>query len=106
MTKKKDIAKTISKIDKLIHSPARLSIMTYLYVVESGDAVYLINQTNLTWGNLSTHLSKLEGAGYVEIEKTFDKKKPKTMISLTLKGREAFEQYRKTMSIVISNVDN
>ena len=92
----------ISKINKLIHSPARLSIMTYLYVIDSGDAVYLANQTKLTWGNLSSHLSKLEDAGYVEITKKFEGKKPKTMISLTQQGRDAFDEYRKNMSDFLS----
>ena len=49
-------------INKLIHSPARLMILAYLYVVDSADYVFLIHQTGLTWGNLATHLSKLEEA--------------------------------------------
>jgi DNA-binding MarR family transcriptional regulator len=95
----------ITSIDKLIHSPARLSIMTNLYVVDSGDAVFLANQTKLTWGNLSTHLSKLESAGYIAIEKTFEHKKPKTIITLTDKGRNAFDAYRKTMTSFLSSTD-
>lgn len=95
----------IAKIDKLIHSPARLSIMTYLYVIEAGDAVYLANQTKLTWGNLSTHLSRLESAGYVKIDKMFENKKPKTMISLTEKGRQAFIDYKKNMSDFLSIIE-
>jgi DNA-binding MarR family transcriptional regulator len=84
-------------IDSVIHAPARLSIVIQLYVVDAMDATFLVNRTGLTWGNLSTHLSKLEESGYVEIEKEFRGKKPCTMISLTEKGRAAFQRYRAGM---------
>lgn len=84
-------------IDPIIHAPARLMVLTYLYVVEAVDYTFLLNQTGLTWGNLSAHLSKLEDAGYVAIEKGFVGKKPRTTISLTDTGRTAFEQYRALM---------
>lgn len=87
----------IGDINKIIHEPARLLIMSHLYVVESADFTYMRLQTNLTWGNLSSHVSKLEEAGYIEIEKEFIKKKPRTMLSLTPKGRRAFEEYRNQM---------
>ena len=87
----------ISVIDKIIHEPARLNIMAHLYVVESADFLFLMRQTNLTFGNLSSHMSKLESAGYIEIRKEFIGKKPHTMIFLTKKGRTAFEGYRKKM---------
>ena len=61
------------QLDPIIHAPARLSVLTYLSVVERSDFVFLKNMTGLTWGNLSTHLSKLEEAGYVEIEKQFNR---------------------------------
>jgi len=73
----------LSDIDQMIHAPARLMMLSYLYVVESADYVFLMRQTGLTWGNLSTHLTKLEEAGYVEIEKEFRGKKPHTTVSLT-----------------------
>ncbi len=108
MTKKKseseDIIQPLSDIDKIIHEPARLMIMSYLYVVESADFVFLRNQTNLTDGNLSSHLSKLESAGYVDIEKKFKGKKPQTMLKLSSRGREAFELYRKKMEQVLSGL--
>jgi len=84
-------------IDPLIHAPARLLIVTHLFVVEAADATFLVNRTGLTWGNLSSHLSKLEAAGYVAVEKTFRGKKPCTMVSLTEKGKAAFVQYRSMM---------
>ncbi len=88
---------TPSSIDKLIHEPARLNIMTHLYVVESADFLFMMRQTGLTFGNLSAHLSKLEEAGYIDIIKEFVGKKPHTMLKLTEKGRRAFDEYRKKM---------
>jgi DNA-binding MarR family transcriptional regulator len=86
-----------SGIDRLIHEPARYLIMAYLYVAESADALFLQRQTGLTWGNLSSHLSRLEAAGYIVIQKEFLDKKPHTMLRLTGAGRRAFEQYREYM---------
>ena len=77
-------------------------IISYLYVVESADFVFLKNQTGLTDGNLSSHLSRLESAGYVEIKKRFKGKKPQTMLKLSVKGREAFELYRKNLEQVLN----
>ena len=81
------------EIDKLIHEPARLKIMAQLYVVESADFIFLMRQTELTQGNVSGHLSKLEVAKYVKIKKRFVGKRPQTMIFLTAKGRDAFKNY-------------
>ncbi len=83
--------------DKVIHEPARLTIMAHLFVIESADFLFLMRQTNMTFGNLSSHLKKLEAAGYVEIIKEFVGKKPHTMIRLTRSGRSAFDSYRKNM---------
>ncbi|MBN1861476.1 MAG: transcriptional regulator [Candidatus Thermoplasmatota archaeon] len=71
--------------------------MAHLYVVESADFLFIMRQTGLTFGNLSAHMSKLEAAGYVTILKEFIGKKPHTMLVLTKKGRNAFEEYRKNM---------
>ena len=102
--KEKKSSSSISDIDKLIHEPARYMIMAHLYVVESADFLFLKNQTQLTFGNLSSHLSKLEDAAYLQIEKEFIGKKPHTMISLTKKGRTAFENYRQKMRQILNNV--
>lgn len=91
-------------IDRLIHEPARYTIMAYLYVVESADFLFLVKQTGLTWGNLSAHIGKLEAAGYVEIKKEFLGKKPHTVASLTQEGRIAFESYRKEMMQVLGGL--
>lgn len=95
---------SFSKIDKTIHEPARLMIMAHLFVVESADFLFLQRQTGLTWGNLSSHLSKLENAGYVAIEKEFLDKKPHTVLRLTDKGRAAFQEYRRSMKQVFEDL--
>ena len=99
-----DERSSIAKIDKTIHEPARLMIMAHLFVVESVDFLFLQRQTGLTWGNLSSHLSKLENAGYVAIEKEFLDKKPHTTLHLTDKGRTAFQEYRERMKQVFEDL--
>jgi DNA-binding MarR family transcriptional regulator len=91
-------------IDQVIHSPARLMVLTCLYVVETADFVFLIRLTGLTWGNLSSHLSKLEAAGHVAIEKGYRGNKPHTMIRLTDQGRAAFCQYKQSMQQVLADL--
>ena len=91
----------LTGVDKLIHEPARLAVMTILAVVDNADFLYLQKATKLTKGNLSVHLQKLEGAGLIEIQKTYQGKIPRTLCKLTLKGKEAFEQYKKQMGQVL-----
>ena len=95
---------TIPKIDRVIHEPARLMIIAHLFVVESVDFLFMQRQTGLTWGNLSSHLSKLEKAGYVAIEKEFLGKKPHTILRLTTEGRTAFQEYRQSMQQVFEDL--
>ena len=94
----------LADIDQVIHAPARLMVVTYLYVVESADFVFLMRLTGLTWGNLSSHLSKLEKEGYIEIQKEFVGKKPHTMIRLTDRGRAAFREYKRRMQQVLGEL--
>ena len=61
----------VTDLDRMVHEPARLAVMSLLYVIESADFTFVMNQTGLTWGNLSAHLSKLEEAGYIAVEKGF-----------------------------------
>jgi DNA-binding transcriptional ArsR family regulator len=96
--------RSVGDIDRLIHEPARLMILSLLFVVESADFLFLMRQTGLTWGNLSSHLSKLEEAGYVQIEKEFVGKKPHTMLHLTDDGRAAFREYRQRMKQVLDDL--
>jgi DNA-binding MarR family transcriptional regulator len=96
----------LAEIDRVIHEPARLLILAYLSVVESADFLFLMNQTNLTRGNLSSHLSKLETAGYVEIKKEFVDKIPRTLLRLTEQGRNAFHEYRRNMKQVLDSLSD
>ena len=105
MNKRPDNEKpTIPTIDKIIHEPARLIIMAHLFVVESVDFLFLQRQTGLTWGNISSHLRKLENAGYVTLQKEFLDKKPHTTLKLTNEGRAAFKEYRKNMKQVFEDL--
>jgi DNA-binding transcriptional ArsR family regulator len=91
-------------IDRLIHEPARRVIMTILYAAESADFLYLLGATRLSKGNLSSHLSKLEAAGYVAIDKTFRGKMPLTICRLTDQGRTAFRRYRDYLKKVVASM--
>jgi DNA-binding transcriptional ArsR family regulator len=93
-------------IDRIIHEPARLMILAYLSAVESADFIFLLNQTGLTQGNLSFHLSKLEEADYVSIEKKFIGKRPHTMLSITDKGHKTLKEYLKNMKGLIDSLVN
>jgi len=90
----------LATLDRVIHEPARLMIMTVLYAVPEADFLYLQRECGLTQGNLSSHLAKLEEEKYVAIVKTFKGKYPLTICSLTKKGREAFEGYTRAMRFV------
>ena len=94
----------IADIDRTIHEPARLMIVAMLYVVQSADFLFLLRQTGLTKGNLSSHLGKLEAAGYVEVKKEFVGKIPRTLLRLTDQGRDAFETYRHSMMQVLEDL--
>jgi DNA-binding transcriptional ArsR family regulator len=87
----------LNDLDRLIHEPARLMIVTILSAVESADFLFLQRETGLTKGNLSAHLTKLEESGYVKIEKTFKGKIPFTVCKLTTPGQEALNRYRQQM---------
>lgn len=84
-------------LERLIHEPARLSILTHLYVISRADFVFLMHQTGLTRGNLSSHMSKLEEAGLIEVEKEFVDRKPMTLLQITEKGREVLLNYQERM---------
>ncbi len=87
--------RAISELDRVIHEPGRLMIVALLAGVKECDFLFLLNETRMSRGNLSTHLTKLETAGYVEIEKTYRGKVPMTLLRLTRPGRKALDEYRK-----------
>jgi DNA-binding transcriptional ArsR family regulator len=89
--------RSVTELDRLIHEPARLLIVTILAAVASADFLFLQRETGLTKGNLSAHLTRLEEAGYVKIEKTFKGKLPLTVCKLTAAGKKALAQYRQQL---------
>lgn len=89
--------RSVTELDRLIHEPARLLIVTILATVASADFLFLQREAGLTKGNLSAHLSRLEEAGYVKIEKTFKGKLPLTVCKLTATGKKALVQYRQQL---------
>jgi DNA-binding MarR family transcriptional regulator len=84
--------------DRLIHEPARLVLMSTLSVVDEADFVFLSRRTGFTAGNISSHMARLEDAGYVDIDKTFSGRRPRTVYRLTTVGRGAFERYRRQVA--------
>lgn len=83
----------LAAINRLVHEPSRLAILTALAACEKADFVFLLNVTGLTRGNLSSHLSKLQQGGLVEIQKTFQGNQPITYAKLTIEGREGLEEH-------------
>jgi len=90
----------LATVDRVIHEPARLAIMTVLYAAGEADFLYLQRECGLTQGNLSSHLARLEEAGHVKIEKTFKGKYPLTICHLTRSGRAALEGYAQKIRVV------
>jgi DNA-binding MarR family transcriptional regulator len=96
-------SRVLADVDRVIHEPARATIVAILYNLESADFLYLQREAGLTKGNLSAHLTRLEDAGYICIEKTFRGKIPLTLCSLTESGRHAFDTYRQTLQNFFNN---
>src|SRR5208337_1913380 len=86
-----------TEIDRVIHEPGRLMIVALLFAVDKSDFLYLQHETGMNKGTLSSHISRLEEAGYVEVVKTYRGKAPQTLLRLTDAGRQAFEQYRRKL---------
>ena len=84
-------------LDPLLHSELRLALMSLLVNVEEADFVYLKEQTGATSGNLSVQIDKLSEAEYIQVEKTFQGKRPRTTCKITKKGFAAFEEYIETL---------
>jgi DNA-binding MarR family transcriptional regulator len=93
--------KSIGEIDRLVHEPARLIILAVLNAVESADFLFLLRQTGLSKGNLSSHLGRLEAAKYIEVQKEFVDKIPRTVLHITDRGRQALQTYRQNMAQVL-----
>jgi DNA-binding MarR family transcriptional regulator len=87
----------IAELDRVIHEPGRLMVVALLFAVDRSDFLYLQHETGINKGTLSSHLSRLEEAGYVEVSKTYRGKVPQTLLRLTGAGRKAFEEYRRKL---------
>jgi DNA-binding MarR family transcriptional regulator len=92
-------------VDMVLHSPPRLLIVAILAGTESADFTYLLRETGLTRGNLSTHLSRLEEAQYITIEKTYRGKTPLTLCRITPQGQAAFQAYRQRLQHIVDCIE-
>ena len=93
-----------AEIDRVIHEPARLLILSHLFVLEGADFLFLMRQMGMTQGNLSSHMSKLEAAGYVSVEKRGGGRASRTMFRLTDAGRNAVRDYSKRMRGILDEL--
>jgi len=93
--------RAIAELDRVIHEPGRLMIAALLFAVEKADFVYLLHETGMNKGTLSSHISRLEEAGYVGVEKGYRGKVPQTLLRLTAAGRAAFEEYRRKVKAAL-----
>lgn len=90
------------ELDPLLHSQLRLAIISLLVGLDEADFVYLKERTEATAGNLSVQIDKLSQAGYIEVEKGFEGKRPRTVCRITAQGRKAFAQYVDALKDYIS----
>lgn len=88
----------MTDLDRVIHEPARLLIVALLASVKEADFLWVLRESALTKGNLSSHVAKLEEAGYVEVEKTYRGKIPLTLLRLTRRGQGAFDSYKRNLN--------
>lgn len=100
-----DVLLSAADIDKTVHEPARLMILSILYVIDSADFVFLHNLSGLTRGNFSTHISRLEEAKYIEVKKEFVDRKPTTIYSISAAGVNALVSYREQMKKILAELE-
>lgn len=89
------------RLDEVVHSRIRLAVLSILAAVDDAEFTHLRDQVNTTDGNLSTHLGRLEDAGYVEVEKSFRDRKPVTRYRMTDEGRDAFREYVEHLGAMV-----
>lgn len=90
----------MSELDRTIHEPARLRVLTILSGIDVADFNFLLSTLGLTKGNLSSHMDKLEKAGYVLVDKSFNGRLPHTEFRLTAEGRQALEDYWRDLDAI------
>ncbi len=96
--------RSLADLDRVIHEPARLMIVTILSVVDEADFVFLLHQSGLSKGNLSAHMARLEEAGYVRVNKRFRGRVPQTVYRLTETGRAAFRDYCERVKRMVESL--
>jgi DNA-binding MarR family transcriptional regulator len=96
----------LAGLDRLIHEPARLAILTALASCETADYLYLQRLTSLTGGNLSSHLAKLEDSGLIQLDKRFVDKKPNTLVKITENGLKAINSHWQQLEKLHENTKN
>ncbi|QDI92287.1 transcriptional regulator [Salicibibacter halophilus] len=96
----------LNRINDLIHGKARLGIMSLLMTYKEGDFNFLKQKLGLSDGNLGAHIRKLEEADYIEVVKTFEKRKPKTVCSVTETGKKAYRQYVQALEEMLYGEEN
>jgi DNA-binding MarR family transcriptional regulator len=96
-----DALRALAELDRVVHEPARLAVLAWLRVVRGADFTFLLGCTALTRGNLSSHLRRLEDVGYVEAERTFVDRTPRTVYRLTDDGERALATYRRTLEAAL-----
>jgi DNA-binding transcriptional ArsR family regulator len=93
----------MSELDRVIHEPVRLQIMSILSGVDRADFKFMLSTLGLSKGNLASHMDRLEQSGYVEIQKSFNGKMPHTEYCLTTAGRTALANYWAELDVIRSN---
>lgn len=88
---------TMGELDEVIHQPTRLRILMLLSGLAEADFTFLLNTFKLSKGNLSVHTTRLEQAGYIEIEKNFVNRMPHTAYRITELGRRKLKEYWKIL---------
>jgi DNA-binding transcriptional ArsR family regulator len=95
-----DSQRSMPEIDRIVHEPARLAILTVLASCERADFLFLEHTTGLTRGNLSVQLTRLEDASLIEVQKTIERKRTLTTAALTDRGRRALGSYWESMEVL------
>lgn len=101
-----NVFEEMAGLDRLVHEPARLAVLSALSAVKSADFTFLQRLTGLTMGNLSSHLARLEEAGLITVEKQFVDRRPNTLVALTQKGQLAIENHWKQLEGLRENARN
>lgn len=90
------------ELNPILHSELRLAVISLLISIREADFMYIMEQTKATGGNLSVQVEKLSKAGYIEVTKTFQNKRPRTVCKITPEGINAFEEYVEALKSYIN----